>query len=108
MHSFLIFLIINSSLPGIMTSHIPPEGSIMKRNDSLTLWTATVDRSKVRFKSIKHLGIEFSNEIDAWSKMEFIYRRKITALRSTGTFGAREIFKDGKSLVYSIREKVDF
>lgn len=80
----------------------------MRRSDSKTLWTATVDLDKATFKQINNVGIDYSNEIDAWSKMVFIYRRQIHSLKSYGTFGRREKAKDDGSLYYALRVGVEF
>ncbi len=57
---------------------------------------AHVDLEKVRTHHGSDLGIEFMNEIDAWSKMEFKFRG--TSRRNT-----KYVRNDLKPLVYGIR-----
>ncbi len=78
------------------------------KNDSKSLWPAVVDVTKVKFSKEKDLGIDFRNEIDAWSKMEFKSRQQVQQLKSNTTL-AREpkTLNDLKSLFYSVREKID-
>lgn len=79
----------------------------------LKVWTAEVEIAKVRFSKGMDLGIEFKNKIDAWTKMEFIFRQQILRLRADGGDGkysrsvAKRGLKDLNALVYSIREKID-
>jgi hypothetical protein len=68
---------------------------------------AQVEVSKVRFNKTKELGIEFTNQIDVWSKMEFRFRQQISQLKACRKADGREGWKDTRSLIYSIREKLD-
>lgn len=77
------------------------------KNDSSSLWPAVVEVEKVRFSKGKDLGIDFSNEIDAWSKMEFRSRQQIKHLRQYGTLCGLESPRDLKALRYSFRQKVE-
>ena len=77
------------------------------KNDSSSLWPAVVEVEKARFSKVKDLGIDFSNEIDAWSKMEFRYRHQIKQLRKYGTFSSCESPKDLKAFKYAVRQRVD-
>lgn len=77
------------------------------KNDFKVPLAAVVDVKKVKYsKSIK-LGIDFTNEIDVWAKMEFRSRKQIKHLKQFGTLNGHEILKDLNSLVYAIREKVE-
>lgn len=61
---------------------------------------AHVDLEKVRFSDGADLGIEFTNEIDAWNKMAFKFRGS----RWTDLKYAR---KDLNPLIYSVRSRVE-
>jgi hypothetical protein len=80
----------------------------------IKVWTAQVEVAKVKFSKSPNLGIDFQNEIDAWNRMEFIFRQQIKQLRSSVgpdktnlKSSTRRGYKDLKTLVYSIREKID-
>lgn len=77
------------------------------KNDSKTPIVAKVDIRKVKYTKPEKLGIDFTNEIDVWSKMEFRYRGQIKNLGKNRTLEGHDILKDLNSLVYAIREKVD-
>lgn len=77
------------------------------KNDSLCLRPAAVQVEKVKYSKGKDLGIDFTNEIDAWAKMEFKYRKQIKQLQQYGTLADQETLKDLKTLVYAIRERLD-
>lgn len=77
------------------------------KNDSKTPIVAKVDLHKVKFAKPDKLGIDFTNEIDIWSKMEFRYREQIKNLSRNRTLDGHDILKDLNSLVYAIREKLD-
>lgn len=61
---------------------------------------AHVDQERVRYSKGTELGIEFTNEIDAWSKMVFKFR-------STRSSDLKYAQKDLYPLVYSVRSPVD-
>jgi hypothetical protein len=44
------------------------------KNDPKKAPAAIVDLHKVKYAKAASLGIDFTNEIDIWSKMEFRYR----------------------------------
>lgn len=78
------------------------------KNDSKSLWPAVVDVTKVKYSKEKDLGIDFHNEIDAWSKMEFKSRQQVKQLKSNiALVRERKTLNDLKSLFYSFREKID-
>ena len=68
---------------------------------------AKVDFKKVKYQKPAKLGIDFSNEIDIWSKMEFKSRTQIKRLKDRGHLHGHHILSDLNSLVYAIREKID-
>ncbi len=67
---------------------------------------AKVDVSKVRLIDEKKLGIDFFNEIDIWTKMEFNSREQISKLRNNKP-ASTQTHKTLHSLHYSVREKLD-
>lgn len=78
------------------------------KNDSKFPWAAEVEVAKVKFQKGKELGIDFSNNIDAWSKMEFKFRHQIRHLRQHGSVSNFSLgWKDLSSLPYAIRQKID-
>ncbi len=77
------------------------------KNDSKTPVVAKVDLERVKYKKPESLGIDFTNEIDVWSKMEFRYREQIKKISRNQTLEGHEILKDLNSLVYAIREKIE-
>lgn len=68
---------------------------------------AKVDPRKVKYQKPAKLGIDFSNEIDIWSKMEFKSRTQVKRLRDKGCLDGHDILSDLNTLVYSVREKID-
>lgn len=68
---------------------------------------AKVDVKKVSLIKKKSLGIDFTNEIDVWAKMEFRVRKQVNRLKSNNSLDGHEILQDLNSLVYAIREKID-
>ncbi len=68
---------------------------------------AKVDVSKVRLIDESKLGIDFFNEIDIWTKMEFNSREQISKLRNNKPPSTQAAFKNPHSLHYSVREKLD-
>jgi hypothetical protein len=70
-------------------------------------FVAVIDVKKVKyFKGIK-LGIDFSNEIDIWAKMEFRSRHQVKQLRQYGSINGHDVLNNLHSVIYSIREKID-
>lgn len=70
-------------------------------------FVAKIDTHRVKYAKPQSLGIDFTNEIDVWSKMEFRYREQIKKLNKNRTLEGHDILKDLNSLVYSFREKLD-
>ncbi len=74
--------------------------------DTSCLGPVQVEVAKVRFNKIDQLGIEFSNEIDAWAQMEFKFRQQIQKMqRENGkTTVADPQRSDSRPLRYAFRE----
>jgi hypothetical protein len=68
---------------------------------------AKVDLHKVKYQKPEKLGLDFTNEIDVWSKMEFRFREQIKNLSKNRTLEGHNILKDLNALVYCVREKID-
>ena len=77
------------------------------KNDTKTPIVAKVDKRRAKYSKPQSLGIDFSNEIDVWSQMEFRYRGQIKNLSKNRTLDGHNVLKDLNSLVYAIREKLD-
>lgn len=61
---------------------------------------AHVDLDKARFHQGAEIGIEFTNEIDAWTKMVFKFR-------SQRYSDAKYARKDLNPLIYSVRSRLE-
>lgn len=77
------------------------------KNDSHTPIVAKVDTRNTKYTKPESLGIDYTNQIDVWSKMEFRYREQIKNLSKNRTLEGHGILKDLNTLVYAIREKID-
>lgn len=76
--------------------------------DSRSVGPAQVEVLKARLVKETSLGIEFSNEIDVWSQMEFHFRRQIGKMQREGV---RDLEKtpqqdELKPLRYALRELI--
>jgi hypothetical protein len=69
------------------------------KNDSKTLAVAIVDLDRVKYKKPKSMGIDYANEIDIWTRMEFKFRNRSAS-------GSR-MMSDLTTLYYAIREDLD-
>jgi len=78
----------------------------MKNDQKLSI-VAKVDLRNAKYAKPESLGIDFTNEIVVWSKMEFRYREQIKNLGKNRTLEGHGVLKDLNSLVYAIREKID-
>ena len=78
----------------------------MKSDPKLSV-IAKVDLRNTKYAKPESLGIDFTNEIDVWTKMEFRYREQIKNLGKNRTLEGHSVLKDLNSLVYAIREKID-
>lgn len=76
-------------------------------NDFKPTIVAKVDARKVRYSKPKELGIDFSNEIDVWAKMEFKSRKQIERLKQNNSLDGHNILQDLNTIVYAVREKLD-
>lgn len=77
------------------------------KNDSNTPIVAKVDIRNTKYTKPESLGIDYTNQIDVWSKMEFRYREQIKKLSKNKTLDGHEVLRDLNSLVYAIREKIE-
>jgi hypothetical protein len=59
---------------------------------------AHVDTDRVRFSKGLELGIEFKNQIDAWNRMSFKFRGRLS--------DTKYAHKDLKPFVYSVRSLI--
>ena len=79
------------------------------KNDSCSRLAAEVEVAKVKLSKCVDLGIDFSNQIDAWTRMEFKFRHQIQQLKRSGPI--KEYAPVGRaaltSLVYAVRERID-
>jgi hypothetical protein len=79
------------------------------KNEFDEVLIAHVELSKARFVHGEEMGVEFRNEIDAWTKMEVVFRQQIKQLKEckTSEKGSnsrnRKNKGDLKTLCYSIR-----
>lgn len=88
---------------------------IMKNaSDDFKVLLAHVELAKARFSHGEEMGIDFQNEIDAWSKMEVVFRQQIKHLKECKTLDRKRSpgrpkknRSDLNPLVYSFREKID-
>lgn len=88
---------------------------MIMKTDFQSLCVAEVEVQKVKFSKGPDTGIDFSNEIDAWAKMEFKFRQQIKNLRDQRILDRRFVPKtvlrserrDLHPTVYAIRQKLD-
>lgn len=76
-------------------------------SESKASFIAKVDLRKVKFSKGVKLGMDLSNEIDIWTRMEFHSRAQINKLRRNKTLDGHEILKDLNSLIYAVRTKLE-
>lgn len=77
------------------------------KNDPKGPVVAKVDLLKVKYARPDSLGIDFTNEIDIWTKMGFRFSEQIRNLSRNASLDGHKVLKDLSSLVYAIREKID-
>lgn len=75
--------------------------------DSKVVSVAKVDARNVKYSKPKKLGIDFSNEIDVWAKMQFKSRKQVQRLKQNNSLDGHDILQDINSIVYAIREKIE-
>jgi len=68
---------------------------------------AKVDVKRVSLTKKESLGIDFTNEIDVWAKMEFRARKQVQQLKKNKVLDGHHILQDINTLVYAVREKID-
>lgn len=73
------------------------------KNDSKSLFPAEVDVMNASFSQIKELGIDFTNEIDVWTQMEFRARRQIKEIKQFGASQRHVVMNNLNSYYYSTR-----
>lgn len=82
-------------------------------SDENVFLIAHVELDKARFTHGEDMGIDYQNEIDAWTKMEVVFRQQIKLLKECKTLNlkcnqrTKKNKSDLKSLVYSFRVKLD-
>lgn len=82
-------------------------------SDDFKVLIAHVELDKARFSHGEDMGIDFHNEIDAWTKMEVVFRQQIKALKTcktlsrTRTDRPKKNKNDLKTLVYSVRQRLE-
>ncbi len=70
------------------------------------IWYAEIDSAQVRFGRLDSTAIEFANEIDVWSQMEFRFRAQIKALKnSSEPRGKGQL--NLKTVTYSLFDRLD-
>lgn len=77
------------------------------KNDSKSYPLAEVDVACARFSKTVDLGIDFTNEIDVWTQMEFRARYQIKQLKQFGTLNRADALRDLNSYFYGIRQSLD-
>lgn len=81
-------------------------------SDNFKVIFGHVELEQVRFTHGEDLGIDFHNSIDAWTKMEVIFRQQIKYLKDSKTL-KRTYSKQHKhkadlnSLFYAFRDQFD-
>jgi hypothetical protein len=68
---------------------------------------AKVDVDRVSLLKKKSLGIDFTNEIDIWAKMEFRAREQVKRLKSNGILDGHDVLQDLNTLIYAVRTKLE-
>lgn len=77
------------------------------KNDSKSCILAEVDVANARYSEGVDLGIDFANEIDVWSQMEFQARRQIKHLKQYGTHNRHVVLKELNSYFYATRQALE-
>jgi hypothetical protein len=67
---------------------------------------AKVDVGSVKFSKGRELGIDFSNQIDIWARMEFTFREQIKRLEVNPQRLAPG-HKDLRTISYAFRESLE-
>lgn len=77
------------------------------KTDSKSYVSAEVDVSNARFSKGVDLGIDFTNEIDVWTQMEFRARHQIKRYKQYGAFKKNEILRELDPVYYGIRQSIE-
>jgi hypothetical protein len=77
------------------------------KNDSKVSILAEVDVAHARYSNGFDLGIDFANEIDVWSQMEFKARHQIKHLKQYGTHNKHVVLKEIHSYFYATRQTLE-
>lgn len=77
----------------------------MKRDPKLPVM-GKVDVNRVSLTKKKSLGIDFTNEIDVWAKMEFRAREQVKRMQNNQTPERHGILQDLNTLTYAVRSKL--
>ena len=77
------------------------------KNDSKIPVLAKVDIERVSLTKKKSLGIDFFNEIDVWTKMEFRAREQVKRLQNNKRLDGHNILQDLNTLIYAVRTKLE-
>jgi hypothetical protein len=77
----------------------------MKRDPKIPV-IAKVDVKRVSLTKKKSLGIDFTNEIDIWAKMEFRAREQVKRLQNNQTLEGHGILQYLNTLIYAVRSKL--
>ena len=77
------------------------------KNDSKSCLPAEVDVLNARSSTGMDIGIEFSNEIDVWAKMQFRARHQIKQLKQFGKLTKGETDRNLHPLVYRTRQSIE-
>jgi hypothetical protein len=87
-----------------------------KKKSESKIQTVEIEIDQVKYSKSRNLAIDFHNQIDAWSKMEFVFSKQISRLRLLETYGVQtekcqtpkvQSSGDLKPLQYSVRDKLE-
>lgn len=77
------------------------------KNDSKSSVSAEVDVANARYSKGVDLGIDFANEIDVWSQMEFKARHQISHLRNYKKHTRNTVMTDLMPIYYATRQALE-
>lgn len=88
----------------------------VKKKSESKIQTVEIEVDQVKYSKSRNLAIDFHNQIDAWSKMEFVFSKQISRLRLLESYGVKteksqtpkpQAAGDLKPLNYSVRDKLE-
>ena len=88
----------------------------VKKKSESKIQTVEIEVDQVKYSKSRNLAIDFHNQIDAWSKMEFVFSKQISRLRLLESYGVKteksqrpkpQAVGDLKPLNYSVRDKLE-